>query len=55
MGTGMLDESSTATAPTPQTPNLISAGRIMIFHSAAICAKNRFKHRPLPPNFASIQ
>ena len=55
MGTGMLDESSTATAPTPQIPHFNSAGRITSFHSAKTYAKNRFKRCPLSAHPASIQ
>src|ERR1035437_887347 len=55
IGTGIDDESRIATAPAPQKPSLITAGRITNFHFARICAKNRFKQVPLPPRHPSIK
>src|SRR5579864_3996000 len=55
MGTGMDEESSTATAPTPQNPILRIAGRITAFHLWRSCTKNCFKHGPLPAVGPSIQ
>src|SRR5215831_9009206 len=55
MGTGIVDESSTATAPAPQKPSLMMAGRTMYFHLFKMCAKNCFNHGPLPAPDSSIQ
>jgi len=48
MGTGMVEESSSATAPAPQKPSLTMAGRTTNFHSCNRCTKNCFNHGPLP-------
>ena len=51
----MLDESSNAIAPRPQTPHFKSAGKIAIFHSVAARTKNLFKICPFPAFHPSIQ
>src|SRR5271157_1002953 len=53
MGTGMVEESSSATAPTPQKPILASAGSNTSFHLAMIRVKNDFKQGPLPAGHPS--
>src|SRR5436305_15054243 len=55
MGTGMEEESSTATAPAPQNPSLIIAGSTSRFHLFQSCRKNCFNHGPLPAVNPSIQ
>ena len=54
MGTGMVEESSSATAATPQIPIFITAGRATTFHQAAIRTKNCFKQVPFRPAHPSI-
>ena len=48
MGTGIVEESSSATAPTPQKPSLANAGSSTNFHLAMIPARNDFKQGSLP-------
>ena len=55
MGTGMVEESRSATAPAPQNPSLRMAGRMTRFHFCRSCTKNCFNHGPLPAANSSIQ
>src|SRR5579863_2029592 len=48
MGTGIVEESSNATAPAPQNPIAMMAGKKTAFHLCSSSTKNCFNHGPLP-------
>jgi len=56
MGMGMVEESNSAAAPTPQMPNLakkLAKKRAMSFHLAINKTKSFFKQGPFPPDHPS--